>query len=718
MVAIFAPAGYGKTTLLGQAAEADIRPFAWVSLRDRDNDPVVLMTRLAEGLGRISAVGPTVFEALRFPATALWSSIVPRLGAAFGSIEAPAVVVLDDVHRLRNPDGLDLVAALCESVPDGSQLVLAGREEPDVGLARVRAERRLAELGRDELALDPIEAGALLAAAGVDLTRPEVAELTRRTEGWAAGLYLAALSLRQGGSVGREAVSASVSQNGHIAGYLRSEILSRTAPEQVEFLTRTSVLEWMSGPLCDAVLAQPGSAARLESLTRSNRFVVPLDDGRERYRYHHLFRALLRRELERREPGVVPTLSRRAAEWCEENGAPETAIEYAFAGGDLEHAGRLVGGRAVEVYESGRLATVHGWIERLGEAGVLEHSPELAIFGAWAQGLSGRPAQAERWIELAERGSGEGPPVDSSATIEPWVATVRAGVCRHGVEQMRADAERALELAPEWSFWQSSASLLLGVSFLLCGDDNRADGVFADTVEVAKELGINDVRSIALAERSLLAAAHGDVGGAERFAQEARHVVVEHGLDQYMTSAITYAALGKVALERRDLARAREHFGRADDLRPLLTWFMPYLALQVRFELVRERLARADPAGARVLALEIDQLLRRIPALGVLAQQAGEVLAQVDAMRTLGGDAGPLLTDAELRVLPLLATHLNIAEIAKRRFVSHATVKTQTISIYRKLGVTSRSGAVERAAGIGLIESAVVPPRRDFHASG
>ena len=716
MVAIFAPAGYGKTTLLGQAAEADIRPFAWVSLRDRDNDPVVLMTRLAESLSRIWAVGPSVFEALRFPASALWSSIVPRLGAAFGSIEAPAVVVLDDVHRLRNPDGLDLVAALCESVPEGSQLVLAGREEPDLGLARVRAERRLAELGRDDLALDPIEAGALLAAAGVDLTRPEVAELTRRTEGWAAGLYLAALSVRQGGSVGREAVSASVSQNGHIAAYLRSEILSRTAPEQVEFLTRTSVLEWMSGPLCDAVLAQTGSAARLESLTRSNRFVVSLDDGRERYRYHHLFRALLRCELERREPGVVPMLNRRAAEWCEDNGAPESAIEYAFAGGDVEHAGRLVGGCVVEVYESGRLATVHGWIERLSKAGLLKRHSELAIFRAWAQGLSGHPARAERLA--AERGPGEGPPGDGSATIEPWVATLRAGVCRHGVEQMRADAERALELAPESSFWQSSASLFLGVSFVLCGDDDRADGVFADTVEVAHELGINDVRSIALAERSLLAATHGDIRGAEQFAHEARCVVVEHGLDQYVTSAITYAALGKVALERRDLARAREHFGRADDLRPLLTWFMPYLGVQVRFELVRERLARADPAGARVLAREIDQLLRRVPALGVVAEQAGELLAQVNAMRTLGGDAGRLLTDAELRVLPLLATHLNIAEIAERRFVSRATVKTQTISIYRKLGVTSRSEAVERAAGMGLIESAIVPPRRDFHASG
>ena len=193
--------------------------------------------------------------------------------------------------------------------------MLAGREEPLLGLARLRAERRLAELGRDELAFDAVEARGLLHAAGVDLTGPEVAELTRRTEGWAAGLYLSALSLRDGGSLDREAVSAVVSQNGHIADYLRSEVLSYMAPEQVEFLTRTAVLEWMCGPLCDAILEQTGTAAMLETLERSNRFVVPLDGGGEWYRYHHLFRTLLAHELEHREPGLIPTLSRRAAAW-------------------------------------------------------------------------------------------------------------------------------------------------------------------------------------------------------------------------------------------------------------------------------------------------------------------------------------------------------------------------------------------------------------------
>jgi LuxR family transcriptional regulator, maltose regulon positive regulatory protein len=718
VVTVFGPAGYGKTTVVAQAAEADVRPVAWVSLGAADNDPVALVNHIAQALDRVAKLGPDVVRALRSPPSVVGSWTVGRLGAVLASTEAGAILVLDDVHRLHDSGSLDVVAELCGSVPEGSQLVLAGRAEPGLVLARMRAERRLAELGPNELAFDADEAGELLGVAGVDLVESEVVELTERTEGWAVGLYLASLSLREGGPVDCDAVSASVIQNSHIAGYLRSEVLSGAASEQVEFLTRTAVLEWMSGPLCDAVLEHTGGAAALESLARSNHFVVVLDHGLGRFRYHHLLRALLATELERREPGVVAMLTRRAADWCERNGMPEAAVEYAFAGDDLKRAVRLVTGCALELYEAGRLATVRAWIERLDQAGVLEQYPAVAVLGAWIQGCSGQPAHAERLASAAEWGSSKGPLVDGSATIEPWLATLRAGLCRHGEKQMRTDAERALELAPEWSFWQPSASLSLAVSFLLADDDDRADEVFADTVELARERSMNDVHSVALAERSLLAAARGDVRGAEQFAQNARCVVGDCGLDAYMTSSITYAALGRVALERRDLATAREHLRHADGLRPLLTRFMPYLGVQVRCELIRERLASADPVGAKVLLREIDQLLRRVPALGVLVKQAAELRRQVGAMRTLNGNAGPLLTDAELRVLPLLATHLSIGDIAQRQFVSRATVKTQSISIYRKLGVTSRSEAVEHAAEMGLIALAVVPAHREFRLAG
>jgi LuxR family transcriptional regulator, maltose regulon positive regulatory protein len=313
---------------------------------------------------------------------------------------------------------------------------------------------------------------------------------------------------------------------------------------------------------------------------------------------------------------------------------------------------------------------------------------------------------------MAERIASEAAP-PGRTSIEPHEATLRASMCRHGVARMRADAERALELTSEWSRGRSTASLLLGISLALCGDEDEADIVFADTVELAREMGMHDDRAIALAERSLLAAARGDVHGAGRFADQASAVVLDAGLDEYMTSAITHAAQGKVALLRRDRAGARDAFGRADQLRPLLTRFMPSLGVQVRLELVRGCLGLADPAGARPLLREIDQLLRPMPTRGVLADALEELRARVEAMQTLSGDAA-LLTEAELRVLPLLASHLSIGEIAERQYVSRATIKSQSIAIYRKLGVTCRGDAVEHAADLGLIDPAAVPPKRDF----
>ena len=305
-MAVFAPAGYGKTTLLAQASELDGRRFGWISLEDADNDPVVLATHLAQALSWVSGVDPTTFDAVSNPPHALWSTTLPRLRAAFISIEHPVVVVLDDVHVLCERDACDVLTAICDYIPAGSQLMFAGRHEPQRFLARVRAERRVAELQVDDLALDVVEAGSLLRAAGVALTEQEVAELTAHTEGWAVSIYLTALSLRETGTRDRHAGSEIGGTPREIADYVQLEVLSGLPPDQVEFLTRTAVLDRMCGPLCDAVLKQTGSAAILESLQRSNRLLVALDRHGEWYRYHHLFRDLLARELDLREPDADP----------------------------------------------------------------------------------------------------------------------------------------------------------------------------------------------------------------------------------------------------------------------------------------------------------------------------------------------------------------------------------------------------------------------------
>jgi LuxR family transcriptional regulator, maltose regulon positive regulatory protein len=337
IVSVVAPAGYGKTTLLAQWAERNGQAFAWVSVDEADNDPKVLLTYVAEALNAVEPVSGGVFDALASPA----SSVVPRLGSAFWSIATPVALVLDDVHLLRSTECRDALSVLADHVPPGSRLVLAGRNEPPLRIARLRAEGRLTEIGPGDLALTVAEAAVLLRNAAVALGEDEVAELHRRTEGWPVGLYLAALCLREGGSVGRAAVSFG-GDDRLLSQYMESEFLARISARDRLFLTRTAVLERMCGSLCEAVLEVPGSAATLTALARANMLLVPLDRRRVWYRYHHLFRDMLLAELERTEPGLMAVLPRRAAAWCLANGLAEEALEYVMAGEDVDQAAGLI----------------------------------------------------------------------------------------------------------------------------------------------------------------------------------------------------------------------------------------------------------------------------------------------------------------------------------------------------------------------------------------
>ena len=307
IVSVVAPAGYGKTTLLSQWAGRNGRAFAWVSVDEADNDAKVLLSYVATALDRVQPVGERVFEALASPASSVPGSVVPRLGSALWSMTTPVVLVLDDVHLLRNSECRAALSVLADHVPAGSRLVLAGRDEPPVRVARLRTEGRLAEIGPADLSLTAEEAASLLRAAQVVLGDDDVAELHRRTEGWPAGLYLAALYLREGGSP-RGAAASFGGDDRFVSEYVEAEFLARISSSQREFLTRTAALERMSGPLCEAVLEVPGSAAALAGLAQSNLLLVPLDRRGRWYRYHNLFRGLLRAELERLEPGLIPVL--------------------------------------------------------------------------------------------------------------------------------------------------------------------------------------------------------------------------------------------------------------------------------------------------------------------------------------------------------------------------------------------------------------------------
>ena len=272
--AVVAPAGYGKTTLLARWAEADPRPFAWVALDGRHGDAVVFLRYFAGAIHRVEPVPREVFDALSGPGGSTWANRVPRLGRALAALERPLVVVLDDLHAVDNPSCLDALAALVEYVPAGSQIAIASREDPALPLARWRAHRLVHEIGVAKLRIGPTGGRVAAGSGGRRAGRDRASELTERTEGWPAGLYLAALSM-QAGAARSGSAAGFTGDDRFVSEYFRFELLSRLPSEEARFLKDTSILERMCGGLCDRAQTT-GSAHTLEALERTNRFVVPL----------------------------------------------------------------------------------------------------------------------------------------------------------------------------------------------------------------------------------------------------------------------------------------------------------------------------------------------------------------------------------------------------------------------------------------------------------
>ena len=715
-VTVVAPAGYGKTTLLASWADEDPRPFAWVALDGQDDDAVVFLRYIAAAIHRVESIAPEVFDALSGPGGSAWSKRVPPLGGALRTLQDPLVVVLDDLHAVANPSCLDVLAALFEYVPDGSQIAIASRVEPPLPLARWRAHGLLQEIAVSDLRLDEQQAQLLLEAAGVELDAGELTELTERTEGWPAGLYLAALSMQ----AGAESAAGAARFDGDdrfVSEYFRLELLSRLPTAEAQFLKHTSVLTRMCGGLCDSVLPTIGSGRTLEKLERTNGFVVPLDRRGEWYRYHHLFGQLLRNELERSEPDVVPALNKRAMAWCIANDRPEAAVVYGHAAGETDTVAGLLDALVQPLYYDGRMDTVEEWLGWFSDDELAQY-PALAVFGAWFRAMTGRPEEADRWLALADGATSAIPLSDGSATIEPWVANLRAYMMRDGVEQALADADLALNQFHPESNWIPVALLIRGVAYALLGATDRAKDDFAATVELGLAVGAVDDVFVAQAALALLAAQQGAWGEAAERARAADALVAEAGLGDYSSSAIVHVATARVALHEARPEDARAALALAHRLRPLLDHGIPWLTVQVGLELARAHLALADAGAARTVLAETERVLELRPDLGSLVDEAQALRDRVAATAEPAGAWAMSLTGAELRLLPFLATHLTFPEIASRLFISRNTVKTEAISMYRKLGAASRTAAIERAIEVGLLDSSVYPTPADFTPGG
>ena len=585
---ISAPAGFGKTTLLAEwlaAASADERSTAWLSLDQADNQPVSFWTYLITALQTAaSEVGASALSLLQEPQPPPIQTVLTTLLNELGAAPNDIVLVLDDYHAIDAPDIQDGMAFLLEHLPQRIHLVIATRADPALPLARLRARGELAEIRAADLRFTPDEAAAYLnEVMGLALTARDVAALEGRTEGWIAALQLAALSMQ-----GRDDVAGFIAgfagDDRYIVDYLIEEVLQRQSEDVRNFLLQTSILSRLSGPLCDAVTRRDGGKAMLEALDRGNLFLVPLDDRREWYRYHHLFADVLLARLLDEQPDQVPDLHRRASEWYEQNGELSEAIRHALAGGDFERAADLIE-VAIPALRRGRQeVTLRRWLETLpdelirarpvlnvGYVGALMVSGEL-------DGVEGRLLDAERWLD-ASAGAMEGPDVPSAATVvvdeeqlrrlPAEIAIYRAALARAlgDVAGTVTYARRALDLLRDDDhLGRGAAAGFLGLVHWTSGDLEAAHQSWATAMASLLKAGhVSDAIgcSIALAD---IRTVQGRLREATSIYERGLELAAGPGEPALRGAADMHVGLSEVHRERNDLAAAAQHLRQSQEL--------------------------------------------------------------------------------------------------------------------------------------------------------
>src|SRR5215216_1619307 len=715
-----APAGFGKTTLLSlwQAAAGGSR-VAWVSLDDGDNDPTRFWGYVVEALRTVEPdVGASALAALGRPSADLCRAVLPGLLNDLYAGGSPLFLVLDDYHLITNPTCHQTLTFFLDHLPAGVHLALSGRTDPPLPLARMRARGELAEIRVADLQFTDDEAIALLnTAMGLRLTAGDVQRLAERTEGWAAGLVLAGLSLR-----GRQDSSAFIAafhgDNRHVADYLAAEVLERQSEEIRTFLLRTSILERLSGPLCDAVLEAQGSAGFLGELERSNLFLVPLDNHRQWYRYHHLFAQLLRLELSHRDPELVPMLHRRAAAWHRQAGNLDEAIGHASAAGEFTQAAALIAQHWLAYWRRGQRATVARWLDGLPDEAILANPP-VAYVAAWIRGYSGASKQqTEDWLAAVERdryaGSlpdgvrSEGDLPDGVSSLVFGANLARAALVFDDLGRSAAAGRRALGLAgPEsLQFWWMAQSAL-GHALYLSGQAAETRPQLEELVRRVPAAAQPVAVVLALAVLSLLAGDQGDDVTAMALGRRAAATADSQGLSAEPMCGIAYAALGRALARQGELAEAEVQLGRA--LAPV---GIDSMRLQRAFTLLllaSVRRHRGDVADARALVEQAGELIEQSAdpgSLPALLKQAEKMLATAPRRRV---EAAAPLTERELTVLRLLPSRLSTREISSELSVSVTTIRSQVRAIYRKLQASTRAEAVAQARELGLLPGSTPP---------
>ena len=701
---ITAPAGWGKTSALGAwlDAEQGRRPTAYLRLETGDDTEPVFWTYAIAALRRACPeLAAGVENALRSPDVDPMRDVVPSLLNELTESAYPILLVLDDYHAISRQDIHRSVGYFIDHLPSGVQLAIATRADPRLPLGRLRASGRLMELRAHDLAFSVMETAELLRRRfGVELDDGGAELLRRRTEGWPAAVHLAGLSLQDAVDAA-EFVGRFAGDDRNVADFLIGEALERVSDRDREFLLRTSVLDQMTGPLCDEVAGVTDGAAMLDRMERSGLFLVPLDTTRRWYRYHRLFGDWLRHELRKTDPAVIPTLHLAAAQWYAETDSLEPAVDHAIEAGDHLLAARLID-RYLQDWAAVHWSLVWRWFQELSDDAIRAY-PMTAV-GRFNVALArGDFATSSRWLDSAEAALGA-VPADLLPTFETTVASHRAFgelVAGGDMEVARtafmaiADQERASQsilfaqaigLAGLSTFWATGP--LEAIPLLL-------EGAMARRRESLRDGGVTALLALAYAEV-------GDWEAAEDAAADAFALPEPDEWVGYPDRMAAHYALGKVLLARGERDESASSI--STGLGMAREWVEPIF---VAYGCLALADCRTDYAEKRALIREARTMIEGPRGRGRITELVAAAERKLALRRPNQQSAGTVhvepLTDRELEVLKLLRSDLSLREIAGELYISHNTVKSYTQSIYRKLGVSSRSAALEAASDIDIV---------------
>lgn len=704
VIVVSAPAGWGKSTLAGQWVAADPRASATLRLAAYMDDAVTLASELINVLEALGAAAPETRSAITDAEPGLSATLLPGLTRLAGTRTAPYLLVIDDVHLLHSIAAGQVLAAVCAGVPNGSTIALLTRDQAPDWLARTRVDGRLAGLTSVDLAFDPEEGASLLRGLGLDLGAAEVEGIVAHTEGWAVGMYLTALALSTQPAAQRPAeMVLARGSDPFITDYLSTQVLALLDEDHRGFLKRSSILEELNGPLCDAVLGRADSAAVLANLHRHLQLVIALDGDGPRFRYHHLLAEALTADLHTQNPDEIAGLHERAARWYEAHGDSARAIRHATASGNIGLVSALIWPEVARCLGSGRIDRLHSWLAGLTERQIAgDRWLSLAAAGAAMQ--RGDGAGLGRWTLISEGHAGRHWRTD--ATSDRYAATLavlRAIVGSGGLQDARLLCESALEgLAPDDRF-SAPAAFIRGVVLTLQRDTGEGLRSLEEADFLARSLDVPIIEADAKSWLGMLAISAGDRERGIHLITAATDVIRRDRLVRLASSAHCLTAQALVLALRGDKAAASTGLATARRLSGLIEEIAPWFAVTGRLVQARTAILLGDGATARLLISEA----RRHMTPDLQASSASDSLKEAEAalaLLSIDGIATRPLTTAEMRILQFLPSHLTLPQIGEHLFLSPSTVKTHALSIYRKFDVASRGEAVNRAVALGLVE--------------